>query len=285
MSSSSHCVIVIPCYNESRRLPVAEIEDFLHREPYVSLLMVDDGSQDQTLEVLASLQDSRPSQISVLALPENQGKAEAVRQGMLAANQMGCHYVGFWDADMATPLEAVPQFAAALDQSPRAYIAWGTRLGLMGRTINRHPLRRVLGKIFSTASAIAVSLPIRDALCGAKLFRRGPLVEQLFGCEFRSRWIFDVEILARLRMLLSQFPDQPASEVLYEMPLNEWSEIEGSRLRLRDFVRAGMQIGALAVRSRLGRIELPPIVEPTLAGEILQTVPFQQSSSEVRKAA
>lgn len=268
--------VVIPCYNESRRLDVAAFEEFIDRTPDVELLFVDDGSTDDTAAVLRDLCAVSPSRVRAISLPTNCGKAEAVRRGVLKADRSGAEFIGFWDADLATPLEAIPQFCDLLDRRRDVQIVWGTRLPLMGREIERRPIRRLLGRVFSTSSSLAVGLPIRDALCGAKMFRSGPLLQTLFGKPFESRWIFDVEILARLKSVLPQMPDISVESVMFELPLDEWHEVAGSRLRPRDFLRAGVELTGLFLRTRIW--PRPPVVVAPLN----ESVP---TSIEKKKAA
>src|SRR6478752_2733844 len=103
-SVSSTCTIVIPCYNEAARLDHPAFSRFVLANKDVDFLFVDDGSTDSTRQTLESLRESRPDQFRVLGLERNFGKAEAVRHGLLAACERKPDYVGFWDADLATPL-------------------------------------------------------------------------------------------------------------------------------------------------------------------------------------
>ena len=198
-SNGMHALLVVPCYNEASRLKLSAFDDYIAGYPTSRILFVDDGSKDQTADVIGEFCRSHADRAQLLSLPRNAGKAEAVRLGLLAAAESDADCIGFWDADLATPLEASREFAHVLARCPDVQVVWGTRLPLLGRAIERHPVRRLLGKVFSGCSAIATGLPIQDALCGAKLFRNGPLFRDLFSMPFQSRWIFDVEILIRLR--------------------------------------------------------------------------------------
>ena len=93
MASAS---IIIPCYNEEKRLDLPSFREFKSSHT-ITFLFVNDGSTDQTLQLLQSLNASDPTKFAVLNFAQNRGKAEAVRQGLLAA--IGSHpdYVGFWD--------------------------------------------------------------------------------------------------------------------------------------------------------------------------------------------
>src|SRR5262245_38760666 len=103
-------VLVVPCYNEARRLPVQELERFARAEPGVDFVLVNDGSTDATLELLRGLAARLPGRFEVLDVQPNRGKAEAVRFGMQQALRAGPAFAGYWDADLATPLDALAEF-------------------------------------------------------------------------------------------------------------------------------------------------------------------------------
>ena len=245
------CAVVIPCFNEADRLNVDAFTEFVRDTDGIELVFVDDGSSDETLQLAQSVSEKAGSSVSVLRLAENRGKAEAVRQGMLWASQREFSAIAFWDADLATPLETIPDFLEVLSKHPSVEVVWGTRLPLMGRTIDRDVVRRQTGKLFSASSAAAVGVGIRDALCGAKMFRTGPVLDAILARPFSSRWIFDVEILARLDLLLKSIGGPAISQSLYEFPLDEWYEIAGSRLRMTDFLRATVELTDLCWRYRI----------------------------------
>ncbi len=187
--------IVVPCFNEAQRLYTLRFREFATTNPDVRFLLVNDGSRDHTLLLLEQLRAANPSGFEVLNLPHNCGKAEAVRQGVLHATSAHPEYIGFWDADLATPLEAIPQFTSALDRRREVSLAIGVRLPLLGHRIQRHPLRRRLGQMFCYAASLILGAAFRDTQCGAKLFRATPEMMAAFAQPFHSRWIFDVEIL------------------------------------------------------------------------------------------
>jgi dolichyl-phosphate beta-glucosyltransferase len=241
-------VVVIPCYDEAARLPTARIGEFLLAHPEVALVFVDDGSRDDTLELLRSLERLASEQVCVLALAENVGKAEAVRRGMLRALEGRADYVGYWDADLATPLSAVLDFVDLLDARPGLELAIGARIVLLGRRIERRALRHYLGRVAATAIALVLGLRVYDTQCGAKLFRAGPAIREIFADPFVARWAFDVEILARLiRSRRSQ--GLPSIEsVAYEVPLREWIDVAGTKVGALDYLRAAVDL--LRIRRR-----------------------------------
>lgn len=232
------CTIVIPCYNEAARFPLDTFLAFADANPAIHFLLVNDGSRDNTLEVLRRASQGREDQISVMDQPQNGGKGEAVRSGILAAlKRPGCMYAGFWDADLATPLEAIPELTAVLEQRPALAMVFGARVKLLGRQVERQAIRHYLGRIFATTVSTALRLPIYDTQCGAKIFRVTPETIRLFQEPFCTRWVFDVEILARF-IQVRGYDMESVQASIYEFPLQQWRDVAGSRVRPRDFFRA-----------------------------------------------
>jgi glycosyltransferase involved in cell wall biosynthesis len=185
-------------------------------------------------------------------LPQNGGKAEAVRAGMLRALDSGGRYVGFWDADLATPLAEIPRFVEALETEPGRDICFGSRVRLLGRVIERKPVRHYLGRLFATVASYVLDLAVYDTQCGAKLFRVSDQARALFDEPFCVNWTFDVEIIARLQSLLADAPSTPdAGTRIYELPLREWRDIAGSKVRPTDFLRGLVE--TLRIYHKYGR--------------------------------
>ncbi len=233
-------VVVIPCYNEALRLRTDAFAAFLGdvRSEGTALLFVNDGSRDETLSILEAFRSRFPERVSVLDQQPNAGKAEAVRTGMLEAlAHPGCEITGFWDADLATPLQQIPEFAAVMEQTPELNMVFGARVQLLGRHIHRQPLRHYLGRCFATVASSVLRLPIYDTQCGAKLFRVTPELHTVLTKPFRSRWIFDVEMLARFIHQKSGGAAAMKTEI-YEYPLPIWTDVAGSKVSPGDFVRS-----------------------------------------------
>jgi len=231
----SDVIIVVPCYNEAKRLETQKFIAFLDQHPRVSFLFVNDGSRDNTLEVLSSLHAARGDRARVLDGGENRGKAEAVRRGMLEAISLGPAFAGYWDADLATPLAELPEFIAMVESLPEVELVMGARIKLLGRRVVRRLSRHYLGRVFATAASMTLKLGVYDTQCGAKLFRVTPTLSRVFADPFVSRWIFDVEIIARMVALHRAGGDGRVEAAIYELPLQEWQDVGGSRIKLIDW--------------------------------------------------
>jgi dolichyl-phosphate beta-glucosyltransferase len=266
---NSDTVIVVPCYNEAARLDTAAFAAFLAQSCDVSFVMVDDGSSDGTGDVLEHLRACDPRRIAVLGLGDNVGKAEAVRRGVKLALRRAPSLVGYWDADLATPLSSIERFRATLAERPELLLVMGSRVGLLGRQIERTWKRHFMGRAFATAASLVLRLAVYDTQCGAKLFRVTPQMASLFDRPFRTRWIFDVEILARMMSGGPCNDERSAADVIYEYPLERWQDVAGSRLKPRDFLVAAADLAMIhwqysrrSSTSRASRESAAPVFEP-----------------------
>jgi len=253
--------VVVPCFNEEKRLDPGAFHAALDAEPRLRFRFVDDGSSDGTRALLERTAAERPERIAVQSLEKNSGKGEAVRQGMIAALDEG-GYAGYWDADLATPLREIPVFMEALDGNEKLEVVLGSRVRLLGREIERQLYRHLYGRVFATAVSVMLGLRVYDTQCGAKLFRSSEVVRAAFeDGRFLSRWIFDVELLARL---ITRWEDAgvEASEKIVEQPLRQWREIPGSKVGPRDAVRAAVELRQIqrkyrgTLRQRRSRVRI-----------------------------
>jgi dolichyl-phosphate beta-glucosyltransferase len=243
--SMSFATIVIPCYNEAHRLPVRQFEAFVSSERPYRLLFVNDGSTDGTLKLLESLRAYAPERFEVCDLPNNVGKAEAVRRGVLRAFDRSPTYVGYWDADLATPLETISTFCELLDTRSDIEMVFGARVRLLGRLVKRSPMRHYPGRLFATAASLTLGLGVYDTQCGAKIFRASPATRLLFQEPFSTRWLFDVEIIARLIQARRETKLPQAEDVIHECPLQEWHDVSGSKVKARDFAGAFIDLARI----------------------------------------
>lgn len=242
-------VIVVPCYNEERRLDLDAFERFLQEQKTTRLVLVNDGSSDDTRLLLHELAGRVPRQVQVLDLEQNVGKAEAVRAGVQRALQLQPppEWIGYLDADLAVPLEEIPyffSFAKLQNNRQPLGMIFGSRVARGGAKIRRKWFRYYISRILATLRSQAVPLLIYDTQCGAKFFLR-EVAQRLFAEPFISRWLFDVELFARFHQrAVARGGD--ADEELCEVPLRVWTEVEGSRTRLSDLPGHAWQLWRIA---------------------------------------
>jgi dolichyl-phosphate beta-glucosyltransferase len=235
--------LVVPCYNEADRLDPEPFLQAVRANSGLRILFVDDGSVDATAQVLAGISARAEGSISLLRLNRNEGKAAAVRLGILEALGGNPEYVGFWDADLSTPLAAVADFMEIFAQKPDLDIVIGARVRLLGRNIRRSLIRHYSGRVFATAASLALGIAVYDTQCGAKIFRATAPVRSAFDRPFQSRWIFDVEILSRY---LAVCGTADAESRIYELPLRSWRDVPGSKLKLRHAARAAWDLARIS---------------------------------------
>jgi dolichyl-phosphate beta-glucosyltransferase len=239
--------VVIPCYNEASRLPADDFVAFLQSSPEVNFCLVDDGSTDGTWEALRQLRSRQPERVHVQRLERNSGKAEAVRAGVLYAASLARYpFIGYWDADLSTPLAEVDLLLEALHRNPRRQLALGSRVKRLGSTIERRAARHVMGRIFAACASGVLGVSVYDSQCGAKIFR-AELVPTMFRDPFLTRWLFDLEMLVRLR----NEPGASIADITIEVPLRRWLEVGGSKLKPSDMINVPREL--LAIRKYYAR--------------------------------
>ena len=185
-----------------------------------------------------------PGRVEVLSLSPKRGKAEAVRQGLLRALTQGPEVVGYFDADLSTPVSEIRRLLDIIEQSDAAAVM-GSRISLLGSNIQRSAVRHYLGRIFATAASLVLQTRIYDTQCGAKLFRRSPALEAALADPFLSRWSFDVELLGRLLVGTASVPAIDEKKFI-EVPLHSWCDVAGSKLR------PAAMAGAVTELARIG---------------------------------
>ena len=227
--------VIIPAYNEAPRLPetLARAQRYLdgRRVPY-EVIVVDDGSRDQTLSLARAVQTSF-SELRVMTNGSNRGKGYSVRHGFLQARGRA---VLFTDADLSAPIEEMEKLERALEECDGAI---GSRALDQSDIFQRQsPLRQLSGKCFNAMVRLLTGLKFHDTQCGFKLFRR-----EVFLPVFRAQTIdgfaFDVEILYLARKHGLKVAEVPV----------RWGHAEGSRVRF--FPDAGrMFLELLRIRGR-----------------------------------
>ncbi len=218
-SLPSSVLIIIPCFNEKNRFDVTRYSDSLHSNKHAYLLFVDDGSTDRTREKLDLLKSMFSTQVDILSLEVNKGKAEAIRAGVHHSMKNNQHfdYICYIDADLATSVDEILSIADYLSLNEHIKMAFGSRILMVGTNISRNRYRHYIGRIIATLIANLLRLQVYDTQCGAKVFSK-ELAQFVFKDCFISKWLFDVEIFARVLCEKERY----GQEVMKEIPLNAW---------------------------------------------------------------
>ncbi len=229
--------IIIPAYNEERRLPdtLEKIERFLQQQNYLAeVLVVENGSQDRTLEIAQDFAN-KVDHFYALHEPER-GKGRAVKRGMLTARG---EYRFMCDADLSMPIEEVNRFL------PPALADFDLAIGsreARGAVRYNEPFYRHFGGRMINLMIRLLALPgLQDTQCGFKCFR-APIAEDLFSHLTLPGWSFDVEVLYLARR---------RGYRLVEVPIPWYFNPESKLNLLRDTVQMGMDL--LAIRRNVWR--------------------------------
>jgi dolichyl-phosphate beta-glucosyltransferase len=232
--------IVIPAFNEERRLPrsLGRIREYLDaRAISAEIIVVDDGSSDGTAKIVKTMHESWPA-LRVIQNPGNRGKGYSVRHGMLEARG---RTVLFTDADLSAPIEEADKLLAALKTHD---VAIGSR-AIDRNLIEVHEsrTRELLGILFNKAMRLVLWLPYADTQCGFKAFVRARS-RILFEQQRIERFGFDPELL-----FLARRHGLTAAEV----PVR-WAHDEGTRVStLSDGIKMFMDVLVIRWNSLVGR--------------------------------
>lgn len=218
--------IVIPCYNEAKRLKAMVFEDFAKNNPHVRLHFVNDGSIDNTQEVLEKLESSSDA-IFVSNLEKNMGKAMAVHRGVKECAEFDYTYIAYLDADLSIPLDEVNLLYQRIKEHNLMKMAFGSRIKTLNNKIERRVFRHIFGRVIATCISNSLKVAVYDTQCGCKLFKK-EIVKPLFEKEFISPWLFDVEIFWRMILIYSR---EELPQRALEVPLRECIHINDSKVK------------------------------------------------------
>jgi dolichyl-phosphate beta-glucosyltransferase len=239
-----HCSIVIPAYNEERRIgpSLEKILAYVKRQQWDSkIIVVNDGSHDCTSNIVRDF-GVRNHEIQLLENPGNRGKGYSVRHGMLHAKG---DILLFTDADLSSPIEEAGKLFKALSEG--ADIAIGSRWLQSSLQTQPQSLRRqVLGRAFNLVPRLLLGLNYKDTQCGFKAFRRAA-AEVIFPLQKIERWGFDPELL---------FLGLSHGFKVAEVPVI-WAHSEGTRIRpIRDGLRMLGEMGRIRWYASTGQYAL-----------------------------
>jgi glycosyltransferase involved in cell wall biosynthesis len=218
--------IIVPCYNEEKRIQPSLFILFAHLHKAVKFFFVNDGSKDETANIIKKMA-AECENIELINLSKNYGKGEAVRQGLVSAlSKNNFDYIGYLDADLSTSLEEYYELCIYAYQNNADFI-FGSRIKKLGSIINRSFIRHVSGRILVTFIDKKFRLGYYDTQCGAKLFKSQVLCN-IIQQPFLTRWFFDIEIFLRLKAENKKYYG-------IEYPLKIWNNITGSKLNVLSF--------------------------------------------------
>ncbi len=227
--------IVIPAYNEAARLPVSMpvlLDHLRGRERRTEVIVVDDGSSDETIAVATDLLSTLPRS-GVLSLGRHIGKGAAVRAGVAHATG---HQIAFMDADMATDLVHLDPLLAALDH---VQVAIGSRGAPGAVTHGLTPSSDATHRAFNQLARTTTGIPIQDFQCGFKAFR-SPAAKLLFHVMRERGYAFDVELLASAHRIGYEITEVPV----------HWKAVRGSHVRIVvDSATMAFQVARIARRA------------------------------------
>ena len=218
--------IIVPCFNEANRLPIADYQTFLEDFPEVGVHFVNDGSTDTTLSVLDAFQTKYPTQVQVLDCKVNSGKGNAIQKAMQhALKNNSFDTFAFLDADLSTePAECV---LLATKINSKTQFVFGSRIKKIDNTIERKWFRFLVGRIIATAISGILNLSVYDTQCGCKIFTKQS-AKIAFQEPFLSPWLFDVEVFFRLK---KHFGTSGFKSFSLEVPLAKWKDQGDSKIK------------------------------------------------------
>ena len=240
-------VIIIPCYNEAERLDTNNFIDYLSQNTHLHFIFVDDGSTDNTNLIINQIISKFDSLVSLLINETNKGKAESVRLGVIESYKMNPDYVGFLDADLATPIEEIDNLLKIIKKDKTKEVVFSSRIQLIGNGIKRKFFRHFIGRIFATCVSLLLKIQIYDTQCGAKIFSK-KICEVIFVERFISPWLFDVELFA---WLLNVYGMEKTIQMSYEHPVSKWIDIDGSKVKPIFFLKAPFELLKIALHYKL----------------------------------
>lgn len=221
-------LIIIPCYNEEKRLNPDTFNSFLKNESTFDFCFVNDASIDNTLNIIHTIGTNKNTYI--LDLPQNVGKGEAIRQAVLKYKDYA--YIGYLDADLSTSLNEFKRLYNL--KTKHSYFILGSRLKKMGSIIKRSKTRHFFGRIVATfVDSVILKLGIYDTQCGAKIIETN-LAKSIFADAFKTKWLFDVELIARIQL---KHGKNYCYKHILEIPLVKWLDTGDTRISILDFLK------------------------------------------------
>ena len=245
---------MIPCYNEGLKLPLHQYHSFLEKHSNVVLIFVNDGSSDDTFEILTKIEISFPEKVKLISYAKNKGKAAAVRTGVnYCAKNFSCNYIGYLDADLSASLQECIDLRNFLSNNMQ--FAFGSRILKIGSVIQRKNTRFLIGRFIATIISNMLNLSVYDTQCGCKLFTSSQAIT-LFEKPFISKWLFDVELFFRM---IQQYGRTNIDRVMVEVPLKRWIDTEQSKVKPGYFFKLWIDLFLIKKTYETNKLEVETI--------------------------
>lgn len=227
--------LVVPAFNEEARFEpfLKQLIEFKKKNSFLKeIVVVNDGSTDGTLGLLNRYKQD----LKIVSYKKNMGKGFAVKQGMLAASS---DLIAFMDADGATPASQITAMYNALLGND---FVIGNRKNKKARVVAKQPWYRLfLSWGFNTTVDLLFGLYVGDVLCGFKGMEKN-LAKEIANEMVSNRWIFDVEMIARVKQKGKKTAIIPI----------EWSHVKGSRMGI-GLNNVKMLLELFKLKLRLGK--------------------------------
>lgn len=225
--------IIIPCYNEEKRLNLENIQSLIDNSN-VDLYFANDGSKDNTINVLTEINCKLPDRTNILDYQVNQGKAHTIYKALNEINKKETYdYIGYFDADFSTPSEELINMINELLKN-KYQLIFASRVQLLNSGIERKWQRHIIGRVLITFINLKFRLGIYDTQCGAKVFSK-TIINKIFETPFQTSWLFDVEIFIRLK-------NNNLLKTGKEFPIQNWKDVAGSKLSWKSSLKIVKEI-------------------------------------------
>ena len=221
--SEFRLALIIPFYNEEKRINAGSFTNFADQNKDILLILVDDGSRDNTKNILTSICSVSATNSEAIYLEKNVGKGNAIRTGMEKAILYQIPFIGYMDADLSAPFEEILRLHQYIQTSDDLSV-FGSRLKKLGSDIKRSLFRHITGRMVATITDSRFNIGCYDTQCSAKIFTIESLKPAITE-PFFTRWFFDIELILRIRKKFERFKVQ-------EIPLNKWEHKAGSKITI-----------------------------------------------------
>lgn len=231
--------IVIPAYNEEKRLPrtLDSVLKYLAGREFstAEILVVDDGSRDGTAEMVERYA-RRDGRVRLLRNPGNRGKGYSVRHGMLEATG---DWILFSDADLSAPIEDLDTLLAASRKFQAAIVIGSRAVDRSMVGVRQSLWREMSGRTFNLIMRIATGLPFRDTQCGFKLYSK-PAARAVFSRQTLDGFSFDVEDLVIAKQLGLQTVEVAV----------RWNNVEGTTVSALQGMKSFLDLVKIRINHR-----------------------------------